>query len=307
LPESLPYRRTVLLQLQGELTDLDHKIALAKRDQDRLSKTDDNQALQIKRLGIRLDTAKRQLASTNEERDSIKSLVTKGVVAKNRLLDLDRTIASLQADVQTSETDIAAAKLKTQSEDPSQFDSQRADLVQRIAELNDSIVKTPAVEAALDSLTRDRDSLQIEYRDATAKVAAAATGEDLEQNRQSERFEVIEQATPPTEPRKPNRPQIMLAGGLASIAAGVGVVVLKELLDKSVRTPSDLERRLQLRAISTIPYVVTAAERRRRRWRAVALAFLTLALLAAGLFLVDRFYLPLDALLVKLLAKAALL
>jgi len=72
------------------------------------------------------------------------------------------------------------------------------------------------------------------------------------------------------------------------------MLVLREILDKSVRTAADLEQRLQLRAISIVPYLTTAAERRRKRWRLLVIALLALAVLGGLLAFVDWYYLPLD-------------
>ena len=133
-------------------------------------------------------------------------------------------------------------------------------------------------------------------------MAFAMTGEQLEQDRQAERFDVIEQATVPDQPKKPNRPKILLAGGFGSMAIGVGFVVLLEMLDRSVRTSGDIERLLQLRPISVIPYVVTAAERRRKQLRRLLSWFVVAALVGLAIFLAITF-LPVDALYERLANK----
>jgi uncharacterized protein involved in exopolysaccharide biosynthesis len=310
LPDSLPYRRTLLLQLQSQLAELDQKIALADRDQEHPGGT-----MQVRRLNIHLDAARQQLESVTKERDSMKSLVDKGLFPKNRLIDLDRTAATMQADIDTTLIDIDAAKRQAaESNDGSgagaaavaRLSEQREQLAQSISDLNSSILTTPEVEATLETLTRDHDNLQVRYRDAMAKAAAAATNEDLEQSRQAERFEVIEQATPPTKPVKAMRMKILLGGGLASGAAGVGVLVARELFDRRLRTAADIERRLQIRAISVIPYLPIPVERTKKRLRSMVLALFAAGAIVAILALVHFQYTPSNLFMAGILAQMSL-
>ena len=99
---------------------------------------------------------------------------------------------------------------------------------------------------------------------------------------------------------KSNKQRIILAGSFGSLAVGVGIVILVELLDKSIRSVADLEKRLQLRPIGVIPYVVTSGERRRRRWRLGVLLVLIIAAVSAALALIHFYYLPLDLIVERL-------
>ena len=229
-------------------------------------------------------------------------LPTKAWFPKNRIKDLDRQIAVAELDIKAINAQIASlggADL-VGGDAVEQLKAQRADLEKKAAALNDSILKTPQVEVELNALNRDYANLQAEYQQTQAKLADATTGERLEQDRQAERFEVIEQATVPDAPVQPNRPRIILAGSFGSLAAGVGIVILAELLDKSIRSVADLEKRLQLRPIGVIPYVITSSERRRHRWRLGVLLALIIAAVSAALALIHFYYLPLDLIVERL-------
>ena len=84
-------------------------------------------------------------------------------------------------------------------------------------------------------------------------VALAKLGERLERDKQAERFEVIEQPVTPTEPIKPNRP-LILAGGLG-LAGGVALSIafMLELLNRTVRSPTDVLNALEQAPLATIP------------------------------------------------------
>jgi polysaccharide chain length determinant protein (PEP-CTERM system associated) len=175
------------------------------------------------------------------------------------------------------------------------LNKQLTDLEERTKALDASIQKTPETEVALNALTRDYNSLQAQYSSAVAKSAEAATGQQLEQDRQSERFEVLEQATVPGAPISPDRRRIQLTGGFGGVVLGAALVMLLEALDRSIRSVSDLEQRLHLRPIASIPYITTASEQRRRRRVRLALPLAVLLGLSAVAAAVNTFYLPLGS------------
>lgn len=163
----------------------------------------------------------------------------------------------------------------------------------RIEALEESIRRTPGVEMQLAGLERQYSNLQVQYREAVLKRSQAEMGERLEANQQAERFEVIEQAIAAPNPVSPNRPLIVAGGVVGSLGLGVGLMILMELLNRAIYSVRDMERRLDLRPIVTIPYIRSSQERTVRVWLPRAI----LAMLAIGLplalFLIDRFYLPL--------------
>jgi polysaccharide biosynthesis transport protein len=58
--------------------------------------------------------------------------------------------------------------------------------------------------------------MRTNLEELNSKLNEARLGERLEQDKQAERFEVIEQPITPTDPIKPNRPMILMGGlGLA--------------------------------------------------------------------------------------------
>lgn len=176
----------------------------------------------------------------------------------------------------------------------------------RIAQLEASIARTPEIELELRSLERDYSVAQARYQEALRKQADAETGERLEVNQQAERLEVIEQPQAPDSPVSPNRVFIAGAGSAVSIALGLGLAVLLEILNPALRTARDLERALDIRPLMTIPYIRTQAELARRRWLIRIAVLVVLAAPPLALFLVDRFVLPLPVLVEELLERTGL-
>ena len=118
----------------------------------------------------------------------------------------------------------------------------------------------------------------------------------MEAGQQAERFEVIEQAVPAERPDSPNRPLIIAAGMAGSTAIGIGLMVLTEMLNRSLRTARDLERQLQIRPIVSIPHVRTASEVRFGVWRSRLVGLAVLVGIPLAAWLIDQYYMPLPLL-----------
>ena len=159
---------------------------------------------------------------------------------------------------------------------------------------------------ALNALDRRHSSLQRQYQQAVLKQTEAEIGETLEINRQGERFEIIEQARVPEDPDAPNRPLIAAGGSFGSAALGIALMVLLETMSTAIRTPRDLQRRLELRPVVTIPYIWTAAEILRRRLRIAGIVLAVLVILPGGLFAIDKYYLPLPLVVERLFDRTGL-
>lgn len=177
---------------------------------------------------------------------------------------------------------------------------------ERMAELRDSIARTPDVEIALDALLRNRDALAAQLQDATLKEAQAADGEILEVNRQAERFEILEQAQIPEEPDSPPRKLISIAGFGGSIAMGFALIILVELLNRTIRTTRGLVAHVGIAPIVAIPLIRTTEENAKRRVSTAVYLLLLLALGAGFLFLIDQYVAPLDRLVANMIDDANL-
>lgn len=176
----------------------------------------------------------------------------------------------------------------------------------RAKQLEESIAQTPQVELTLNALIRRRNELQSQYQNAVQKQADAETGEKLEVNQQAERFEVIEQAQVPQAPVAPNRVLIAVGGFFGSIAAALALAFAIEMLNTSIRTAGDLQRKLGLWPIVMIPYISTDQESFRRRWSRRVTVLLVLIIVPSALYAIDQFYYPLPLLVQTVLSKTGL-
>ncbi|MGO4833676.1 hypothetical protein AB4144_15530, partial [Rhizobiaceae sp. 2RAB30] len=144
---------------------------------------------------------------------------------------------------------------------------QKPIITKNLADLSQSIAATPGNETLLSALERNRQNVQTQYNTAVARLAEASTGQEIEMRSKGVRFSILEPATPPEYRLSPNRRRIVAAGGLGAIGLGLGIVVLLELLNKTIRRPVELTQTLQIQPLATIPYIVGPGELRTGRLR----------------------------------------
>jgi polysaccharide biosynthesis transport protein len=175
-----------------------------------------------------------------------------------------------------------------------------------LAELEESIQATPANALVLEGLEREYRNVQGQYNAAVERLAAASMGERIEVMSKGERFTLVEPAVAPTSPEKPNRILIAGAGVAGGLGAGLGFIVLLELLNRSIRRPVELSNKLGIQPFATIPYIRTRQETRWKRGVIGAVLALIVVGIPALLFAVHTYYLPIDLLMRQMLGRIGL-
>lgn len=154
----------------------------------------------------------------------------------------------------------------------------------------------PAVAKEYDDLTRDYDNAQVQYQQIRAKQLDARTAQDLEADREGERFTLIDPPLVPEEPVSPSRALIFAAGILLSTGLAAAILRLLEKTDTTIRNRSDLMQLVGVPPLALVPRIWTESERRRTRRLGQLAAGGAVASLCAVLLLVHLFYQPLDVL-----------
>ena len=83
-------------------------------------------------------------------------------------------------------------------------------------------------------------------------------------------------------------------------------MLVAERRNQSGRSAGQIERRLNIRPLVTIPLIETPGDRRRRYMRVIAIILLIIVTIAAILFIVDRYYTPIDLLMRSFLDRTGL-
>ncbi|GLU36642.1 lipopolysaccharide biosynthesis protein [Pseudomonas sp. NBRC 100443] len=207
-------------------------------------------------------------------------------------------VSPVSLDVARAQAKITAAQGRIKS-----LADQKRELIKKMDAYEAEIIETPQVERGLVTLMRDHDNARKKYEEIRAKEMAAKISESLEQENKAERFVLLEPPLMPEKPVKPNRKKIVALGVFLAPAGAGALVMLLEMLNQRVRGVDALQSVLGRRVLAAIPRIPTQEElaRRKRWWRILVVG--ALVLIAVVLVLLHLFYMPLDLLLFKTMAR----
>ena len=168
-----------------------------------------------------------------------------------------------------------------------------AALQKTLEELNNIIAQTPQVERGYNELVRERAASLGKYSELKAKVQQAKLAQTLEEEQKGESFTLIEPPVVPDKPEKGTRTKVFLAGLVASLLVGLGMVVLAEALDSSVRGQRALQAVTGIPTMMVIPYIESEDDVQRHRRRVKLAWIVSLILLVITVLLVHVLVMPL--------------
>ncbi|VAW65786.1 hypothetical protein MNBD_GAMMA09-3291 [hydrothermal vent metagenome] len=199
---------------------------------------------------------------------------------------------SVQTQLKTIETEIESSK------------SRKKRLDEKLRDLEKRISKSPQVEKEYLVLSREQQSALLRFQDIKARQMEAEIGQELEKESKGESFVLIDPAQYPEQPIKPNRIVIVFLSLIFSIAAGLGVAILKEAMDSSVRGAAGINKLLTAAPLAVIPLIYNTYDlRRRQRINRMVIGSVFGSIIVVML-LIHFFWTPLDVIWFKGLRKA---
>ena len=312
LPDSLSFRLSEKSELQDRLAETDRDIATLQSQRERLIQLFDltgggAQAGPVTPEEEQLAALKEQLAS---------ALIVYSP-ENPRIRQLQARIAQIEAELPGGGDPAPGGAEAGEKPVPVALTIQLADIDSRIALLeedktklqaeldavNETLKRSPEVSIALEDLERSYEIILNQYNLAEERLSRASTGDRIENRSRGQRIVVVEQPAVPSQPTKPNRTKIAGSGVLLGIAAGLGLIVLLEMLNTTARRPEDIVSRLGVTPITTIPYIRTRSQKFRQRSAMLLLILVILVGIPAAVFAVHTYYLPLDLLADKVMNR----
>lgn len=188
------------------------------------------------------------------------------------------------------------SQLKAAESEFNSLHALRKELLAKVQNYEEKLIKSPQVEREYRELSRDYDNAMTKYKEVKAKQLEAELAESLERENKGERFSLIEPPQIPEKPSKPNRLAIFLLGLVLSFAGGVGTVAVAEALSGSIKGVSGLVQVTGVPPLITIPYIEVEAEKEKQE-QYVGLAIrVGLVALVLVVILFHFFIKPLDVL-----------
>lgn len=170
----------------------------------------------------------------------------------------------------------------------------RSSLNDSIKKLESDLKNMPADEKILTDMMRERNTYRRIYENLLGRVGKAEVSKQMELEDKGTNFRIVDRAVMPLNPVSPDRIKMILLGILAGIAAGVGVVLLLEHFDNSIKDVDTLNTEFKYPVFAVIPRIVTQEDvnkdkKLNRTVYAISIAYLSVI---GGLFIkeiVERF------------------
>ncbi len=299
LPEGQGYRLSQQTILQDRMSQTDREIATLTTQRARLIEIF-NATGRVEGIeGVELSPAQRALEDLREQLSE--ALVVYAPtnprirVLEGRIRQAEEAVAQQlgTAPQGASPLDLQLAEIDARVD---ALEVQKAETQTKLDEIADAIQRTAANGVALSELERDYSNTQLQYNSAVNSLAQASTGERIELLSRGARVSVLEQPAVPNAPSRPNR--ILLAGGgtLFGILAGLGLIVLIELLNTAPRRPEAIVKKLGITPLATLPYIQSHRERMRQRGFTIAATLAIMIGVPLAVWSVHTYYQPLDLL-----------
>ena len=296
--ERLKRLRLELVSMQSIYSEKHPNIKKKKREIAKLeqgvNQSDDavDKIKKLKQLELKLVTAKAKLGSKHPDVKAIKReiAIIKKQVDNLVTENVKTTISEEQPD------NPIYINLRTQIEtvgmEIKSLEDDKRNLISEIDEIQSRIESIPAIEKELKALTLDYENKKRNYVEISNKLMNAQLVQEMEGEQKGVRFTITSPAYLPEEPSKPHRLMIIVLSFLLSIGISSAFALVRENFDDSIRTSNQLKQLTNIPVLSTISYIETAEEKRRRRvkyliWAGTAVSFVGIALLIINHFVME--------------------
>jgi len=224
-----------------------------------------------------------------------KSITDNPVQHEKQIMELqpdNPAYIAVQTQLKTVETEINSNSVRKK-----RLDNKLLDLEERIS-------KSPQVEKEFMVLAREQQSALVRFQDIKARQMEAEIGQELEKESKGESFILIDPAQFPEKPVKPNRMAIVFLSFIFAAAAGLGVAILKEALDGSIRGVTSINKILTSAPLAVIPIIYNTYDLQRKQRMNRLVVGSVIGSIISVMLLIHFFFTPLDVLWFRGLRKA---
>lgn len=129
----------------------------------------------------------------------------------------------------------------------------RAQLVAAIGEMERISGQAPQAAYELGNLERDIDNLKQQYQGIREKQLEAQVAANLQAEGKGEHFSVVDPPNWPIDPVYPNPKNLIVVGLAGGLAAGIGLIVILEMMAGHINGQAAVERITGVRPLVVVP------------------------------------------------------
>ncbi len=282
LPDESNTNLNILTGLTTQLDAVSQALGRVQQDKNYAESvlTQQIETWQSSQVGQNPETLGQQLSVRELQLSELQSKYTEDhpdvIKAKNDIETLKKKIADSEVkNKNLAETDKSA---KTPAE-PLQIQNLRAQIFQMEQSIKERtaqqeeiqkqiklyqarVESSPTIEQDYKELTRDYQTALAFYNELLSKRDQSAMANDLERHQQGEQFQVLDPANLPDKPSFPDKLLFALGGFGGGLSLGIGLVLIIEMQDTSLRSSRNAELALRLPVLAMIPVIEVSASKR---------------------------------------------
>ena len=157
-----------------------------------------------------------------------------------------------------------------------------AGLRQAISAIETRLASAPEREQEYQRITRDHASTKDLYDSLLKRYEDAQLAESMENDKQGERFRLLETALPPSGPVAPNRVRLMIIGLLFALVAAGAAALTAEQFDPTFHSLDDLRDFTNVPVLAAISYMSPGHGRRVFRFAVATASVLAVIAIAVA-------------------------
>ena len=168
------------------------------------------------------------------------------VVSQAKIEELKHQLSALHSTVGQAGDRSVNARLQVMDKERTHLLREQSATKARLDSYQSKVDAVPLRQEQISGLTRDYETARDQYRSLLEKYYSARMAGELESRQDAERFEVLDPATPPEHPSEPNRRLLWALSGFFALAGGFVIAYVRESIDGSVKTESELLKMLPI-------------------------------------------------------------
>lgn len=133
------------------------------------------------------------------------------------------------------------------------LDSEIRNIQEKMLVYQQRVEETPKKEQDLLSLKRDYGNIQGVYNSLLDRKLEAELSVNMEKKQKGEQFRILDHARIPEKPISPDVRKMLVFSIIVGLGASGGIIFLLEMFDVSIRRDEDIEDKLGLAILTSIP------------------------------------------------------